>query len=309
MSRRTPDFAINLLIRTALLVVRPFPLSWRVRAVRALTGWIVMIVPALARRVDDNLALVYPDMTPGDRRALTRRTARTAGATLTEILFNTEYGARARAFAIAGPGLEVLQAAQAEGRGALLISGHFGQWEAIRHALGGRGIDVGAVYRPNNNIFYDPLFRRALEAGGTPIIPKSGAGNRALLRHVREGGVLAMLADQYQQTGAALEFMGQAACTTLSPADLALRYDLPLIPAFGTRRDDAWTVDIILEAPIPPGSPERMMQDFNTRLAARVQQDPSQWYWFHQRWRPHKNAEVWPPEGWTGLASTGSGSA
>jgi KDO2-lipid IV(A) lauroyltransferase len=94
---------------------------------------------------------------------------------------------------------------------------------------------------------------------------------------------MAILADQHIHDGALLDFLGLPATTTLSPAELALRYDVPLVPAFapweaGRRR-------IVIEAPIPPSTPEEMMAEFNARLGAWVARHPSQWHWLHDRWK------------------------
>ena len=62
-----------------------------------------------------------------------------------------QFHARAAWSEPAGPGWEPFLAARAEGKGALLVSGHFGQWEAVRGMLKARGIEAGALYRPVKN--------------------------------------------------------------------------------------------------------------------------------------------------------------
>lgn len=297
MIRTALHFLQTLLIRGLLTITCILPLDLRAQIVGRVMQGVTFLVPPLRTRIDGNLDQVYPSMDRRTRRQLVGKVARNAGATLTEILFNADYAQTAKRFTVTGPGLEALNAARAEGRGALLVSGHFGQWEAIRHALRARGIEVGALYRPNNNPYYEPLFRRAIEIAGTPIIPKGPAGNRQLMRHLQDGGVMALLVDQYLQDGEVLDFLGLPASTTLSAAKLALRYDIPLIPVFGTRRGREVCVE--MEAPIPPGAPVEMMQDFNDRLGARVLADPGQWNWYHQRWRPRRYATAWPPDGWS----------
>lgn len=273
------------LIRAALWLVRRLPLHMRAQILAAGVQLAVRFIPELARRALSNLAHIYPDMTRAQHRKILDQVGRNIGRTLTEILFNADYAPIGAQSPVSGPGLTVLGAAKAEGRGAILVSGHFGQWEAIRHALKARGMEVGAVYRPNNNPYYEPLFRAGIEVGGAPIIPKGPAGNRVMLRHIRSGGMIALLVDQFVQQGEVLSFMGQPAVTTLSPAELALRYELPLVPVFGLRVGR--NVEVTLEDPIPPSDPETMMQAFNDRLEAWVRAHPGQWFWLHQRWRPH----------------------
>jgi KDO2-lipid IV(A) lauroyltransferase len=165
----------------------------------------------------------------------------------------------------------------------VIVSGHFGEWEAIRHVLRAEGMETGALYRPNNNPHYEPIFRAGIELGGLPIIPKGPSGMRAMLKHLRGGGFMAILADQHIRDGAVLDFLGHPATTTLSPAELALRYDVPLVPAFAPWEDGRRR--ILIEAPIPPSDPETMMAEFNERLGAQVRRHPDQWHWLHDRWK------------------------
>jgi KDO2-lipid IV(A) lauroyltransferase len=275
-------------LRLVLALVRPLPLAARQRAVGAAAAALVTLAPPLMRRATDNLALVRPDMAPRARRRLARRVARNAGATLTTIWFNPDFAATLGEVEAEGPGLAAIRTARAEGRPALLVSGHFGRWEAIRHVLRREGLEVGAIYRPNNNPYYEPLFRGGIEAGGRPIVPKGRAGNRQMLRHLRDGGIMAILPDQAVSAGVDLDFLGHPARTSLAAAELARRYDAPLVPAFAPVEDGAEgeRVRVILEAPIPPGPPEEMMAAFNARLGAWVERHPEQWHWFHRRWKP-----------------------
>lgn len=272
-----------LFIRVILALSKVLPLTLRSAFVGHITNAAVHLVPGLHRRAEDNLRRVFPTMEPDERRRIIGQVARNTGRTLTEILFNEDFARRAESLPIAGPGLATLRTAQETGKGAIIVSGHFGQWEAIRHALKAHGLETGAVYRPNNNPYYEPLFRKGIEAGGAPIIARGPAGNRQMLKHIRSGGFIALLMDQYTQDGTTLSFMGHPTVTSLSAAQLALRYDLPLVPVFCTRTRDGF--EIIAEEPIPHTSAPEMMQAFNDRLATRVHATPGQWLWLHNRWK------------------------
>jgi KDO2-lipid IV(A) lauroyltransferase len=222
-------------------------------------------------------------MPASERRALIGTVGRNAGRTLTGIWFNADLAREAEGLAVEGPGLDALRAARAEGRGAVIVSGHFGEWEAIRHVLRREGMETGALYRPNNNPHYEPIFRAGIELGGRPIVAKGPQGMRELIRHLRGGGFMAILADQHVRGGALLDFLGQPATTTTSPAELALRYGAPLVPAFAPW--ESGRPRIVIEAPIAPSDPEAMMAEFNARLGAQVRRHPDQWHWLHDRWK------------------------
>lgn len=267
-----------------LTVTRILPFDARSRVAGAVGGFAVRFLPPFRRRVEDGLQRVYPDMDRARRSSIAGQVGRNVGRTLTEILYNAEFSKFTDRFHAEGPGIAVLKEARAEGRGAIIVSAHFGQWEAIRHWLKANGMETGAVYRENSNPYYEPWFLNGIRHGGAPIVPRGKAGTIKMVRHLRNGGFFAMLADQYQQHAPAIPFLGIETSTTISPAELALKYDLPLVPAFGLRRPKG-RVDITFEAPIEHTDPITMMAEFNARVAARIHAEPGQWYWLHHRWK------------------------
>ena len=272
-----------LLIRSFLSAAKVLPLRLRTALAGHATNAAVHLVPSLRRRAEDNLLRIFPEMGPAERRQILGQVARNTGRTLTEILFNQEFATHAERTPISGPGMDALRAARASGKGAIIVSGHFGQWEAIRHALKAQGLETGALYRPNNNPHYEPLFRRGIKAGGAPIIARGSVGNRNMIKHIRSGGFIALLMDQYIQDGETLTFLGHPAVTSLSAAQMALRYDLPLVPIFSKRTRDGF--EIVAEEPIAHTHAREMMQTFNDRLAAQIRAAPGQWHWLHNRWK------------------------
>ena len=82
-------------------------------------------------------------------------------------------------------------------------------------------------------------------------------------------GMVGVVLDQSMGDGAMLKFFGQDALTSLSPAEMALRYDALIIPTYGIRRADGG-FDMVIEAPIPHSTPEAMTQALNDSLEAQV---------------------------------------
>lgn len=274
-----------LLLRGLIALLRPLPYPWAARVVGRLMRIVVRLAPPLHRRADANLALIHPELTRAERGRLVRLAARNAGRALATIWFADAFARHVAGVEAEGPGLAVLRAAHAEGRPAILVSGHFGAWEAIRHVLRREGIEVGALYRRNNNPHYEPIFVAGLAAAGGPNLPRGREGLREMLRHLKGGGVFAILVDQAMHDGAPLDFLGRPARTSLAAAELALRFDAPLIPVFAPVVQGMPRVE--LEAPVPPSTPEAMMAEVNRRLGSRVEAHPSQWYWFHRRWKTY----------------------
>ena len=270
----------------ALGIARALP--WRARV--AFGGWlgrrIVTGVPKFRRRVEANLAYVLPELDAPARARIAAETGETFGRTFVEIFSMAEFKARRPWGEARGPGLQAAREARAAGRPVLLVTGHFGQWEAGRaaaaEALGG---EVAGVYRPLNNPYLDAPYVRELELGGRPMFPKGPAGLRGLLGHLAKGGAVAMLVDQYDRRAPLLDFLGRPAPSLTLAADLALRTRAALIPGYGLRAADGLTMQVTLEAPIPHTTAPEMTQALNDSLAAQVRAHPGQYFWLHRRWR------------------------
>jgi len=228
---------------------------------------------------------IFPDMPRNVRTRLSGDMGRQMGQTLFEIYHCAEFQSFQNGFRASGPGLDALHKARAEGKGAIIVSGHFGQWEAVRAVLKARGMETGAVYRPQKNRHYQRRLLAGIEAGGAPILPTGQGGTRAMVRHVRQGGFVAILLDEKATDGVELPFLGKPALTSLAAAQLALKYDLPMVPAFGTRVGDNVDFDVEFEEPIAHSDAVTMTQKFNDILSARILKHPDQWYWMLRRWK------------------------
>jgi KDO2-lipid IV(A) lauroyltransferase len=262
---------------------RFIPFDRRAAFVGAVGAAMVRWLPPLRNRALFQINLIYPNKSKAEKNALCAAVGRNTGRSLSELLNNDELAAKAQGFEISGAGVEPLRQAAQQGTGAIVVSGHFGQWEAVRHAMSRIGCAAGAVYKPNSNSYYERHFVDAIKKGGEPIVETGAAGSRKMVRHIRGGGFFALLPDQRMgKTGAMIPFLGHDAPTSTAAAELALRYNIPLVPAYGTRIGNS--VQVEFEAPIEPTDPLTMMTAVNDSLSKRVLETPEQWYWLHHRW-------------------------
>jgi KDO2-lipid IV(A) lauroyltransferase len=111
-----------------------------------------------------------------------------------------------------------------------------------------------------------------------------------MVRFLRSGGMLGLLMDQHMGAGEELQFMGRPAMTALSAADLALKYGALVVPTYAVRRPGGLDFDIIIEQPIPHGTPQAMTQAINDSLDRLVRAHPDQWFWIHRRWKVRPKA-------------------
>jgi len=273
------------------------PYRWRVplfswivaRAVAPLAGW--------SARIRANLALVWPDLPAAEVARLCRAVPDSVGRTVIEIFSGPEFIARAAATPPVGPGLAALEAAHAAGRPVVLVTGHFGNYDASRAALVARGYRVGALYMPMSNESFNRIYEAAIGRIGQPLFARGARGLGAMVRHLRSGGMVGMLIDHNMDHGAPLGFFGVEALTALSAAEMALKYDALLVPTYGVRRPDGLGFEIVVEAPVPKGTPEAMTQALNDSLEALVRRHPEQWFWIHRRWKGGGGRRVAGPAG------------
>jgi Kdo2-lipid IVA lauroyltransferase/acyltransferase len=285
MTFRLDHWLQDRVIRALIWCLLRLPYALRVR----LCGWVMarIIAPIAGyrARVRENLALVLPDMPAPEVERMTRAVPNNVGRTVIEIYSGPEFTARAARTPPEGAGLQALEQAHATGRPVILVTGHFGNYDASRAALLARGFRVGALYRNMKNSFFNAHYVAAISRIGTPLFPRGRAGLADMVRHLKSGGMLGLLIDQHMNHGANLTFFGVAAQTALSAAELALKYDALLVPTYAVRLPDGLNFRIIVEAPIPHGTPEAMTQALNDSLEALVRAHPDQWFWIHRRWK------------------------
>lgn len=188
-------------------------------------------------------------------------------------------------------GIEHLDQALAPGRGALMITAHFGNWELLGAWLAQNGYPLKVV---GTSLFDDRLDRIIVEtrnsAGYTNIA--RGKSTREIIRSLKDGHPVGMLIDQDTKVqGVFVNFFGQPAFTPTGPVVLARKFKLPLVPIFMRIKDD-FTYHIECSKPIDLVFTDNEEHDIlvNTQRCSDVYEQlirryPEQWVWMHKRWK------------------------
>lgn len=272
------------------LVMR-LPYARRVRTM----GWVfrrVLGPLGFNRRTRANLAYVCPDLSAAETRRLCAEVADNFGRVLIELHSGREFAERTAHFPIGGPGLAQLDDAHAAGRPVVLVSAHFGNYDAWRAGLIARGFSVGGLYKPMSNPATNARYVPTIEEIGQPLFPRGNAGMAGMIRFLRRGGMLGLLGDLYVSDGELLDFLGKPARTATSAAKMALKYDALLVPLYATRDADGLNFTIEVETPIPHSDATTMTQALNDSAAARIRENPGQWFWVHRRWKHNQPEEA-----------------
>lgn len=267
-------------------LARALPYERRIPAMGWFFAWVLGPLAGWRQRIRTNLAMARPDLAPAELRHLLRAVPENAGRSLAEIYSGAEFVDRIHAAdPLTGPGLAALEQAAQAGRPVILAVAHFGNYDAMRAALAGRGWPVGALYRPMNNEAFNRHYIPAMRAIAEPMFPRGRAGLAAMLRFLKGGGWMALGFDQFDDHGAELRFFGLPTRTVLTPAELAIRYDALVVPVAGIRQPDGLSFRVEVGAPIPHSDPAAMMQALNDDLERLVRAHMAQWFWVHRRWK------------------------
>lgn len=271
-----------------------------------------LLVPGARRLAERNVALAFPELDSGARRALIARAYRTLGGHLGDAVSMLDPRRPVALLPFARGAREALEQALAEQRGVLFASAHLGPWERVAATLVARDVPFVAVAREA----YDPRFTRLydrLRGGrGLPVVYRGAPGAAAgLLRTLRRGHVLGIPMDLASRVPSVeVPFLGIAAPTPVGPARLALRTRAAVVvgvaapspspspsPSFADEPELELAIDRIptddLEA---SAEGERILTArINDALSARIRAMPEAWVWMHPRWsRPAARAAVEP---------------
>ena len=277
------DRALRTLIGTAMLMPHP-------RRVAFMGG----LVKRLGRRVGyetrvfDNLSRIRPDFSQGRRQEIADGVLDNFGRTLIENYSYKTFGSWLEGTAITGEGLASVEEARAAGRPVLFVTGHFGNHEVPRQVLAARGYEIGGLYRPMANRFFNDHYAKTMTELSGPVFPQGKSGTIGFARHLKNGGMGTLLFDVDVPGGMVIDLLGHPARTASSAADLALRFDALVETNFSIRQPDGLNFEAAIEAPIPHSDPRRMMIEMTRRLEARIEANPEQWFWVHRRWKARR---------------------
>ena len=189
-------------------------------------------------------------------------------------------------------GEERVRAAHGQGRGVLLITGHFGFWEinALVHAL--EIAPMSVLARPLDNPLLHALLEQVRCSTGNSVIYRRGAIRR-VLRALASNQAVAVLIDQHMHSADAVsvDFFNRPAATTSAPAALALKTGAPVVPVFALPLPGG-RFRMVYEHPVDVPDTENLeaaIQQLTQRctdvLEMYVRRYPELWLWMHRRWR------------------------
>jgi KDO2-lipid IV(A) lauroyltransferase len=174
----------------------------------------------------------------------------------------------------------------------VFFSGHFANFELMAKCLQELGFNIGAIYRPLNNIFLNPIMEFIRKKYICPIqIEKGSNGTKKLIKHISTHNPLALMIDQRLSSSIRVPFFNQPATTTTTPAQLAIKYDALLVPVF-LKRLEKTNFEFFIEEPLIINRTNdydkdifNITQSMNKKIEEFIKRDPAHWLWSHDRWK------------------------
>ena len=252
---------------------------------RALGSLLWPLAGSRRRAAEVNLALCFPDMPADQRRRLARESFDALGIGIFEFA-RAWWGSSAAITPRARiEGLEVLQRLQAEGRGVLLVSGHFMTLEICGRLLC-QQVPLAGMYRKHGN----PVMEWAVKKGrlGYATAMFANEDIRATVRHLKKGGMLWYAPDQDMRgkESVFVPFFGMPASTITATHSLARMTGCAVVPFFHRREGGNYVLTI--GQPLDPFPTEDAVADtarVNAAIEQMVLQAPSQYLWIHRRFK------------------------
>lgn len=202
-------------------------------------------------------------------------------------------------------GVENFKNAHNKGKGVLLITGHYGNWEVLALAASHRITTINVVARPINNPILNKLVEKVRQEFGNRVIYKQGA-LKQILKELRVGNTVGILMDQsvLPNEGVIVDFLGRPAWTIKTPALIARKTGTPIVPAFIRRNGQRHILEVHEEVKLSKNSnlEEALREDIQkltNYIEDYIKENPTEWLWIHRRWKrtelPEEAVEKFTP--------------
>ena len=236
--------------------------------------------------INKNLKIFKKEITSIEKNMILSSMWKNYGMTFVEYIFLDRMKKNSSHIEIKGE--EILKDIIEGKKQAIFISGHFANFELMSMEITKRNVKLATIYRPLNNFFLNPLMeylRKKYVCNNQ--IKKGIKGVREVMNYIKNGFSIALMIDQRVSEGEKVNFFGQPAYTTTLPAQLALKYKLPIIPVFIERdKDSKFIIEFQNEIDIHNYKNKiDLTLKLNEILESMIRKNPNQWIWTHNRWK------------------------
>jgi KDO2-lipid IV(A) lauroyltransferase len=283
------DYTAYIIVRFLNVLFAFIPISlalWLGRRV----GTIAFLINKKRRRIAyANLKAAFAkEKTPRELQLITKKVYQNMAQTFVEILNLTKVSRRYIDRYVRIDRFDRIQDAAKSGRGVILLTAHFGDWELLSLTSALVGFPISVLVREQKMKRLNELLNRLRESKGCRVIRK-GMPTKNLLKALYDGQIVGILSDQDAgKEGVFVDFFNRPTSCHAGPMEMAQRTDSLVIPNFIVRKHGPYHT-VFLEEPVDfhgAGDDVKMhIQRFASLLESYVRRYPDQWLWLHKRWK------------------------
>ncbi len=265
-------------------------LSRRFAAVLAFTFF--YLIPIRKKVVLENLKIAFPSNDQVTNKELAFKIYSSFAVTLVEIMCLPFLNKSDLVNAVDCSNPELIVKKYNEGKGVILLSSHFGNWEFIAISVAIQiQLPFSVVVKPlRNNLVYEWMNKGRTKFGNEVVA--LGISIRKTYQTLKEKKIVAMVADQRgPKEGVKVDFFGKKVAVYTGPAALALKTGAPILCGIPIRANDSKYRITLVEIPtnnLPDHEEEKILeisQRYTSYLEEVIREHPEQWLWMHKRWK------------------------
>lgn len=243
--------------------------------------------------VEQNLRVVMPEAGKKEISSLAKKVFINFGKYLVDFFAFTCSDADVIRKKIVFEGLEKVDKALESGKGCIILTGHFGNWELGGYLMAKLGYKLNIVALDHSDQRINDIFIQRRKKAGTNIA-SIGNAKQFCLSALKRNEIVAIAGDRpYGENGIDINFFGKTTRIPRGAALFSVRTGAPLIIVFTYKTDDKnGDNKMVFEEPIPVkrdlpvhAAMRDATQYFINRFELYIRKYPSQWYMFHHVWK------------------------
>ena len=249
-------------------------------------------IPVRKRLTIDNLRHAFPAKSDEEIEQIARGAFRNVVTALLEIFWFPRLTREKLSEIVSMPDVQIMDTLLNEGKGLIMLGGHFGNWELNALAvglLGGHQLTI--IVQEQRNGYVDAFMSKNRTMFGSKLVDMKRSP-REILAAIQRNEVVAMLADQSgPQEGLFIKYFGRLASTHRGPAVFSVRTGAPIVMSFILRKSDGRYEVIFEEVDTAnlTGTDDEKITELTKRHVAVLEKYatlyPDHWLWMHKRWK------------------------
>jgi KDO2-lipid IV(A) lauroyltransferase len=281
-----------------IFIIRLFPLKIAIGIGNFFAVFVYYFIPIRKSYVIKSLSFSFPQKTKKEIKKITKNIYKNFARTVVEIVFFPIMSDKKIKSLLVVENEEFIEKSYANGKGAILMSAHFGNWELTALAYS-KKYPMSVIVAEQSNKRIGNMINAIRTKQGFKTISRDGMPFKEILKALKRNEIVAILADQDAgRSGTFVPFFGKLASMPKGASLAAIRAGCPVIIALGVRQKNGVMKVKLTEIPLPnTGNLEKDIVFVNTfyskMLEEAVKKNPEYWFWFHHKWKTQPPAKIY----------------